>query len=173
LLAGYPGTISRWTSDYFAEKLTSFDEFHRVAKKAERNQFSEVKVLLKDLPKPLLLLSIRLALLPLAGYLETWNALKPVILQGLSSIDLDDLRRRDALLEELRRLHAAYREDAAVREQLAIGLFNALVHAKQEEALERRDALLEELRKFYTDYPNDPIWIQTFQTLGNAGAAQA
>ncbi len=36
----------------------------------------------------------------------------------------NDLGRRDALMEELRQLHRAYPEDAAVRERLAKGLVN-------------------------------------------------
>ncbi len=65
--------------------------------------------------------------------------------------------RRDALLEELRQLAAAYPNDAAVRERLARGLLNTSNDAKQEEALERRDALLEELRQLAAAYPDDAV----------------
>ena len=46
----------------------------------------------------------------------------------------------------MRALAAAHADDAAVREQLAKGLFNTLTDAKAEDDLARRDALLAELR---------------------------
>lgn len=52
-------------------------------------------------------------------------------------------------LAALARLHAG---DAAMREQLAKGLFNTLNHAKAEGELARRDALLEELRGLAAKY---------------------
>jgi hypothetical protein len=54
-----------------------------------------------------------------------------------------------------------------VREQLAKGLFNTLVDAKQEEALERRDALLEELRQLVQTYPQDGFLRKIDQLLLN------
>jgi hypothetical protein len=65
----------------------------------------------------------------------------------------EDLPRRDALLDELRALSAAYPAEAAVREPLANGLFNTLIHAKAAEDLPRRDALLDELRALSAAYP--------------------
>ena len=65
----------------------------------------------------------------------------------------NDLARRDALMEELRQLHRAYPEDAAVREQLAKGLVNTQVDAKAENDLARRDALMEDLRQLHRAYP--------------------
>jgi hypothetical protein len=41
------------------------------------------------------------------------------------------------LLDELRALAVTHRDDAAVRQQLAIGLFNSLVYAKTEDDLAR------------------------------------
>ena len=67
----------------------------------------------------------------------------------------NDLARRDALMEELRQLHRAYPEDAAVREQLAKGLVNTQVDAKAENDLARRDALMEDLRQLHRAYPED------------------
>ena len=51
---------------------------------------------------------------------------------------------------------------------LAIGLFNTLNAAKQEETLERRDALLEELRQLATRYPDDAAvreWVARIDSL--------
>ncbi len=69
----------------------------------------------------------------------------------------DALARRDALLDELRALAAAWPGDAAVRENLAMGLYNTLNAAKAEGALARRDALLEELRGLCAAFPDEGI----------------
>ena len=66
-----------------------------------------------------------------------------------------DLARRDGLLDELRPLAKAHPEDAAVREQLARGLYNTLNHAKDEQDLARRDGLLDELRALANAHPED------------------
>jgi hypothetical protein len=60
------------------------------------------------------------------------------------------------LLDELRALARAYADDAAVRQQLARGLFNTLIDAKAEDDLARRDALLDELRALAQAFPDDP-----------------
>jgi hypothetical protein len=66
-----------------------------------------------------------------------------------------DLKRRDALLDELRTLAGEYRDDAPVRLQLAKSLLNTFVDAKEEQDLKRRDALLEELRTLAHEDPGD------------------
>jgi hypothetical protein len=66
-----------------------------------------------------------------------------------------DLARRDALLHELRALARNYPDDAAVREQLANGLWRTLDDAKAEGALTRRNALLDELCTLARSYPDD------------------
>jgi hypothetical protein len=58
----------------------------------------------------------------------------------------NNLRRRDDLLEELRELHKAWPDDAAVRDHLAGGLMRAFNHAKEKNELERQEVLIEELR---------------------------
>jgi hypothetical protein len=79
---------------------------------------------------------------------------------GLASTFLDadaeaEIRRREALLGELRELAQAHAEDANVREWLAKGLFNTLVDAKAEDDLARCEALPGELRALAEDHPDD------------------
>ncbi len=86
------------------------------------------------------------------------------------------LERRDTLLEELRQLARNYPDDAAVRERLAMGLFNTVVDAMEEEALERRDTLLEELRQLARNYPDDAAvreQLATSHTLVNTMEEEA
>ena len=64
--------------------------------------------------------------------------------------------RARRLLDELRALACVYADDAAVRQQLARGLFNTLIDAKAEDDLARRDALLDELRALAQAFPDDP-----------------
>jgi hypothetical protein len=64
-------------------------------------------------------------------------------------------KRRDALLDELRALVHSYPDDAAMREQLANGLWRTLDDAKAEGALTRRNALLDELCTLARSYPDD------------------
>jgi hypothetical protein len=45
----------------------------------------------------------------------------------------EDLDRRDALLDELRKMASSYPDNAAVREHLAMALFNTLNDAEAEE----------------------------------------
>ena len=66
-----------------------------------------------------------------------------------------DLKRRDALLEELRTLAYNNSDEAPVREWLAWGLFNTLSHARKEQNLKRWDALLEELRTLAANHRDD------------------
>ena len=87
-----------------------------------------------------------------------------------------DLRRRDALLDELRALAAAHADAASVREQLAKGLYDTLNHAKAEDDLRRRDALLDELRALAAAHAEDAavreqLAMGLFNTLNDAKAA--
>jgi hypothetical protein len=92
----------------------------------------------------------------------------------------DDLNRRDALLDELRALARDYPDDAAVRDRLARGLFNALNDtkvrlarglfnslndAKVKHDLDCCDALLDELRALVRDYPDDAA-VRTALAMG-------
>ncbi len=61
----------------------------------------------------------------------------------------DDALLRDAILDSLRGLYKAHRNDRAVRERFAEGLFLTLFSARREGNLPRRDALLAELRRLY------------------------
>jgi hypothetical protein len=82
----------------------------------------------------------------------------------------DDLARRDALLDELRALPADFPDDAAVREPLAIGLFNT---AEAEHDLTRRDALLDELRALAHAYADNAAvrqWLAMGLCSGQADA---
>jgi tetratricopeptide (TPR) repeat protein len=67
------------------------------------------------------------------------------------------LERGDALLAELRTLAEHHPDDAAVRELLANGLFNALFYSRQEGKPERSDVLLTELRTLAEHYPGDAV----------------
>ncbi|MGZ9111621.1 MAG: hypothetical protein ACXW3X_11180 [Rhodoplanes sp.] len=67
----------------------------------------------------------------------------------------ENANRRDALLDELRALARAHPDNAAVRENLAIGLFNAFHHAKAKNDLVRRDALHDELRELAEAHGED------------------
>jgi flagellin-specific chaperone FliS len=81
----------------------------------------------------------------------------------------NDLERRDAVLEEMRRLQQAWPQDPAVRERLVRGLFDTIIAAKAENDLEHRDALLEEMRRLQQAWPQDavPEWlIATIARLG-------
>ena len=249
MIAGYPGTVARWTSAYDAQRIDSCAELKKVANDANAYRFGEFDVLLPTVSDQERCLAMRLALLPSAGSEEGWKALRDVVLQGLQAKSLDALKRTklldastppsyghakrseaalqcfaNAYREELReeseslifrlgsRVRAtssetmpfasalgtllpaasdlelpnlfqaicraalslfgirnidpaalltaarAAREDgthAAVAPLLAMGLYNTLFDAKQEEALERRDALLEELRQLARAYPDD------------------
>ncbi len=67
----------------------------------------------------------------------------------------DDPMRRDAALDDLRRLSNAHPKDAEVRKSLAMGLYNTLYHAKDESDFARCDALLDELRALSSAHPKD------------------
>ena len=61
---------------------------------------------------------------------------------------------RGALLDQLRQLASRDRNDAAMRQYLAHGLFIALYHCNREDALERQ-SLLDQLRHLVSSHPDD------------------
>ena len=63
---------------------------------------------------------------------------------------------------------AALLEDSKAAPLLAIGLFNALLYAKQEEKLELRDQLLREVRELAARYPEAAVREQLAKGLFNA-----
>jgi hypothetical protein len=69
---------------------------------------------------------------------------------------------RDALLGELRRLARAYPDDDTPHENFTVGLYDALIDAKDEQQLERRDALIEELHELARAYPDDSVIREMF-----------
>jgi hypothetical protein len=67
----------------------------------------------------------------------------------------DDLARRDAPAGGATGAGRSAPRGRAVRERLAMSLFNTLNYAKAEDDLARRDALLEELRALAVAHPED------------------
>ena len=96
MIAGYPGTVSRWTSPYAAETVRS-DELKALADDANAYRFGEFKVVVPTLSDGERRLAMRLALLPLTGSEGGWKALHDVVLQGSQSSDLDALKRKKLL----------------------------------------------------------------------------
>ena len=66
-----------------------------------------------------------------------------------------DQQRCEALLQELRALSRSWPKDGAVREQLAMGLFNSFYDAGEEGDRQRCEALLQELRALSRSWPED------------------
>jgi hypothetical protein len=85
----------------------------------------------------------------------------------------EDLARRDALLGELRALREGHPDDAAVREQLAMGLVHKWFYADAEDDVERRGAILQELRGLAEVDPSDETMRQIVTTVENAAAENA
>jgi hypothetical protein len=59
------------------------------------------------------------------------------------------------LLDEIARAGPLLSDDAGVRQQLTMGLFNSRVYAKTEDDLARSDALFDELRTLARAFPDD------------------
>ncbi len=66
-----------------------------------------------------------------------------------------DRAARDDLLDELRRLREAHRDNESIRELLAVALAGGARTAFREGDLSRRDALLKELGRLCTGHPRD------------------
>jgi hypothetical protein len=64
---------------------------------------------------------------------------------------------RDAVLQELRDLVTRNPEDACVRENIALGLYNTMIDYTGEKRLVERDVLLQELRDLAARYPEDAV----------------
>ena len=97
MIAGYPGTVARWTSSYDAQRIDSTAELKKVANDANAYRFGEFDVLLPTVSDQERCLAMRLALLPSAGSEEGWKALRDVVLQGLQAKSLDALKRKKLL----------------------------------------------------------------------------
>jgi hypothetical protein len=69
----------------------------------------------------------------------------------------NNLKRRDALLEDLRTLASNHPENAAVRENLAKSLFNALFSAAENGDVTSTAALLRDLHTLSDNYPEDDV----------------
>ncbi len=67
----------------------------------------------------------------------------------------EDQAARDDLLDELRRLREAHRDNESVRELLAVALAGGARVAFEKGDLSRRDALLKELGRLCTGHPRD------------------
>ena len=77
--------------------------------------------------------------------------------EGLSSPFAQDATgpEMEEILNDLRQKVYEGLAGAPERRYLAIGLFNTLVNAKEDDDLKRRDALLDELRQLAGQFPND------------------
>ncbi len=92
-IAGYPGTLAQWTSNYYASTLHTLEEFKKVAADANVNRFAEFETLLPTLSDSERRLSIRLVLLPATSNTEDWSALRTVVLEEGQAKDLDRIKR--------------------------------------------------------------------------------
>ena len=92
-ISGYPGTLAQWTSNFYAKKLRTLQDFQKVAADANASRFAEFETLLPDLSDSERRLSIRLALLPATSNAEDWAALRTVVLEDIQAKDLDSLKR--------------------------------------------------------------------------------
>ena len=96
MIAGYPGTVARWTSSFSAQTVKT-DELKALADDANAYRFAEFKVLVPGLSDDERCLAMRFALLPSAGSEGGWKALRDVVLQGLQARYLDALKRKKLL----------------------------------------------------------------------------
>lgn len=92
-ISGYPGTLAQWTSNYWAPKLRTLDDFKEVAADANANRFAEFETLLPALSDSERRLSIRLVMLPATSNAEDWAALRTVVLEDGQAKDLDRIKR--------------------------------------------------------------------------------
>ena len=92
-ISGYPGTLAQWTSNYYASKLHTLEDFKKVAIDANANRFAEFETLLPTLSESERRLSIRLVMLPATSNSEDWAALRAVVLEDGQAKDLDRIKR--------------------------------------------------------------------------------
>jgi hypothetical protein len=92
-ISGYPGTLAQWTSNYYASKLHTLEDFKKVASDANANRFAEFETLLPTLSESERRLSIRLVMLPANSNAEDWAALRTVVLEDGQAKDIDRIKK--------------------------------------------------------------------------------
>lgn len=100
MIAGYPGTVYKWTSSYNAHKSSLLD-LRRLADDANKYRFREFDDLLPQLSDAEQSLAMRLSLVTSVNNEENWKSLRSTILDGIKSSTLDSLRSKQ-ILEEVR-----------------------------------------------------------------------
>jgi hypothetical protein len=92
-ISGYPGTLAQWTNDYYASRLHTLQDFRKAAADANIHHFAEFETLLPNLSDNERRLSMRLVLLPASGDADDWPVLRPLVMEGVQTKDLDRLKR--------------------------------------------------------------------------------
>jgi hypothetical protein len=115
LIGGYPRVISRWVAENARETVRTFDGIERLAQEAHEFRYRDLEKLLLGLEGDHRTLAVRITLVALAEDADMWRALRPIILAGLDSNALDDLRFANILEmdTEAPRFDHAKRRDAA------------------------------------------------------------
>lgn len=97
MVGGYAGTVARWTSDYYARKISSAEEFRSLADDANNYRYKEVGVLLESVTEGERRLALRLAVFPAVSSDQVWSQLRNEILDDLEPKYLDALKRKKLL----------------------------------------------------------------------------
>ena len=100
MIAGYPGTVYKWTASYNSQK-SSLPDLKGLADDANKYRFREFDELLPQLSDAERSLAMRLSLVASANNEDNWKSLRSTILDGIRSSTLDGLRSRQ-ILEEVR-----------------------------------------------------------------------
>jgi hypothetical protein len=82
IIAGYPGTVGRWTDPLNPRKLTTTNELRALAGDANSWRYKELNDLLTSLSKHERELAVRLALLPSTSSDQGWRPLKQDVLHS-------------------------------------------------------------------------------------------
>jgi hypothetical protein len=97
LVGGYAGTVARWTSDYYAHKISSEEELRSLADDANNYRYKEVGMLLESVSEGERRLALRLAVFPAVSSDQVWSQLRNAILDDLEPRYLDALKRKKLL----------------------------------------------------------------------------
>jgi hypothetical protein len=92
-ISGYPGTLAQWTSNYYASKLHTLEDFKKVAYDANANRFAEFETLLPTLSESERRLSIRLVMLPATSNAQDCAALRTVVMEDGQAKDIDRIKK--------------------------------------------------------------------------------
>jgi hypothetical protein len=116
MLSGYPGTLSRWLSPYNKSKTLTLDGLTQLSTDAQAYRFREFDELMPALSDAEITVAMLLALVPSSADDREWMVIRTVILKGLSSKLLDELKTR-RILEQVRppRFGHSKRAEAALR----------------------------------------------------------